>query len=246
MILSLARLELFHFDQALVGACGKQRGFVDQVGQVSTGEARSTTSNDRRVDVFADRHFAHVHLEDLFATADVWQAYHHLAIETTRTKQRRVEYVRSVGSSDDDDAIVHFEAVHLYQQLVEGLLTLVVTAAHAGATVATHSVDLVDEDDARGMLLGLLEHVAHTAGTDTYEHFHEVRTGNGEERYFRFAGNCLSQQGLTGTWRTYHQHTARNAAAQTLEFARITQELDQARQLLPWPRRSRQHRPAWS
>ncbi len=93
--------------------------------------------------------------------------------------------------------------------------------------MATNGVDLVDEDDARGVLLGLLEHVAHTAGTDTDEHFHEVRTGNGEERHLRLAGDGLGKQGLTGTGRANHQHATRDTAAQALELARVAQELDQ-------------------
>ncbi len=84
----------------------------------------------------AQRHLAHVHLEDLFAPADIRQADHHLAVEAARTQQRRVQNVRTVGGSDDDDAIVHLEAIHLHQQLVEGLLALVVTTAQAGAAMA--------------------------------------------------------------------------------------------------------------
>ena len=41
------------------------------------------------------------------------------------------------------------------QQLVDGLLALVVATAHAGATLAAHSVDLIDEDDAGSLALGL-------------------------------------------------------------------------------------------
>jgi hypothetical protein len=41
------------------------------------------------------------------------------------------------------------------QQLVERLLALVVAAAHAGAAGATHRVNLINENDAGGVLLGL-------------------------------------------------------------------------------------------
>ena len=44
---------------------------------------------------------------------------------------------------------LRIEPVHLHQQLVQRLLALVVPAAETGAAVATHRVDLVDEDDAR-------------------------------------------------------------------------------------------------
>ncbi|MNF57794.1 hypothetical protein D3C84_393340 [compost metagenome] len=168
-----------------------------------------------------------MYFEDLLTTTDIWQTNDNLTVETARTQQRWVEDVWAVGRSDNNDAIVHFEAVHLNQQLVEGLLTLIVTTTHAGATMATDGVDFVDKDDARSMLLGLLEHVANTAGTDTDEHLDEVRTGNGEERNLGFTSNRLGQQGFTGTRRTDHQHTARNTTAQALEFARVTEEFNQ-------------------
>jgi hypothetical protein len=41
-----------------------------------------------------------------------------------------------VGGRDQDDVVLHLEAVHLDEQLVERLLALVVTAAEAGAAVA--------------------------------------------------------------------------------------------------------------
>ena len=42
-----------------------------------------------------------------------------------------------------------FEAVHLHQELIEGLLALVVTAAESGSALAADRIDLVDEHDAR-------------------------------------------------------------------------------------------------
>lgn len=93
--------------------------------------------------------------------------------------------------------------------------------------MTAHSVDLVDEDDARRMLFRLFEHVANTARTDTDEHLDEIRARDGEERHLGFARDRLGQQGLTGSGRTDHQNTARNTAAQALELTRIAQELDE-------------------
>ncbi len=94
----------------------------------------------------------------------------HLAVETTRRKCR-IEHIRTVGRSDDDEVRIVVEAVHLDEQLVQRLLAFVVATAHAGtATLAADSIDLVDEDDGGGVLLGLIEQVAHTGGTETHEH----------------------------------------------------------------------------
>src|SRR4029453_189604 len=49
-----------------------------------------------------------------------------LPVEAARAQQRRGEHVGPVGRRDQDHAAAHVEAVHLDQQLVEGLLALVV------------------------------------------------------------------------------------------------------------------------
>src|SRR5690554_4701788 len=221
------QLKLFHGYQALVPARGKQGGLVYQVSQVGTGKTGSTTGNQGRVDTIGQRHLFHVHFQNLLATQDIRQANHHLAVKTTRAQQCRVQYVRAVGGGNHDNAFVTFKAVHFNQQLVQRLLTLIVTTTHASATVATNSIDLVDEDDAGALFLGLLEHVANPGGTHAHKHFHEVGTGDGEERHLGFTGNGLGEQGFTSTWRANHQDTLGNPATQSLELARITQEVHQ-------------------
>ena len=144
---------------------------------------------------------------------EVGARHHDAPVEAARAQQRRVEHVGAVGGGDEDDALVGLEAVHLHQQLVERLLALVVTAAQAGAAVAADGVDLVDEDDAGGVLLALLEEVAHAAGADADEHLHEVGAGDGEERHAGLAGDGLGQQRLAGARRAHHQHALGDAAA---------------------------------
>src|SRR5215470_9064954 len=73
---------------------------------------------------------------------------HDLAVEAAGPQQRRVEDVGPVGGRDQDDVVLHLEAVHLDEQLVQRLLAFVVAAAHPGAAMAADGVDLVHEDDA--------------------------------------------------------------------------------------------------
>ena len=173
-----------------------------------------------------------MNLEDLLAADDVRIGHHDLAVEAAGTQQRGIEHVGTVGRGDQDHALVGLEAVHLDQQLVQRLLALVIAAAETGATVTADRVDFVDEDDARRILLGLLEHVADARGADADEHFDEVRTGNGEERHVGFARDRARDQGLAGAGRADQQHAARNAAAEALEFAGIAQEFDDLLQVL--------------
>ena len=112
------------------------------------------------------------------AALDVGPVEDDLAVEPARAQERRVEDVGAVGGGHHDHVRVRVEAVHLDQDLVEGLLALVVRAAQAGAALATDRVDLVDEHDARRVALGLLEQVAHARGADADEHLDELRAGD--------------------------------------------------------------------
>ena len=159
-----------------------------------------------QVDALVDRLALGVHLEDLVAALQVGAVHGDLPVEPAGAQQRRVQDVGPVGGGDEDDAALDVEAVHLDQQLVEGLLALVVTAAHAGAAVPADGVDLVDEDDGRGVGLGLLEQVADPAGADADEHLDEVRAGDRVERHARLAGHRAGQQRLAGAGRAVQQH----------------------------------------
>ena len=53
-----------------------------------------------------------------------------------------------------------------------------VAAAEAGAAMASNGIDLVDEHDAGGVLLPLLEEVADARGTHADEHLDEIRTAD--------------------------------------------------------------------
>ena len=150
------------------------------------------------IDIRGERHLAHVHLEDLLAADDVRVRHDDLAVEPPGPQQRRVEHIRAVGRGDQDHALIRLEAVHLDEQLVQGLLALVIAAAEAGAAMPAHRVDLVDEDDAGRVLLALLEHVAHAARADADEHLDKIGAGDREERHIRLAGDRAGEQGLAG------------------------------------------------
>ena len=124
------------------------------------------------------------------------------------------------------------EAVHLDEQLVEGLLALVVAAAHAGTAVAADGVDLVDEDDGGRVLLGLLEEVAHAAGADADEHLDEVGSRDRVERHAGLAGDGAGEQGLAGSGRAVEQHALGDAGADGLELRRLLEEVLDLLQLL--------------
>jgi hypothetical protein len=59
-----------------------------------------------------------VDFEDAAPAPHVRSGHHHLAVETARTQQGRIEHVGPVGGGDENDTLVGFEAVHLDEELV--------------------------------------------------------------------------------------------------------------------------------
>ena len=219
-------LELGHADDLLVAARRQDRRLVDEVGEVGAGEAGRLARDALDVDALVERLALGVDLEDLGPALHVGPVEDDLAVEATRAQERRVEDVRAVGGGDDDHVGVRVEAVHLDEDLVEGLLALVVAAAEAGAALAADRVDLVDEDDARRVALGLVEQVADAAGADADEHLDELGAGDAEERDAGLAGDRAGHQRLAGAGRSDEQHAARDARAERVELLRVLEELD--------------------
>jgi hypothetical protein len=87
--------------------------------------------------------------KDRLPAADVRTIDDHLSIESPWTEKRRVEHLRPVRGRHHDDPFARVEAVHLGQQLVEGLLPLFVRAERRRHAHLAERIQFVDEDDAR-------------------------------------------------------------------------------------------------
>ena len=141
-----------------------------------------------------------------------------LPVEPAGTHQGRIQDIRAVGRGDHDDALVRAEAVHLDEQLVEGLLPFVMPAAEARAALTADRVDFIDEDDAGRALFRLVEQIPDTGRADADIHLHKIRARNREERHPRLPRDGAGQQGFTGTGRAHQQHPFGDPGAELFEF----------------------------
>ena len=108
---------------------GQDRGFVQQVGEVSTRVTGGTTRHLVEVDIFRQRLAASMNAQNLQTTGVVRAIDRDLTIKATRTHQGCIKHIRTVGRRNDDDACVALKAIHLGEELVEGLLALVIATA---------------------------------------------------------------------------------------------------------------------
>ncbi len=186
---------------------GVDRGLVDEVGEIGAGEPGSRPRDHGQVHLRAEAFALAVHLQDLRPFPLGGQRHGDLPIEPSGTQQRRVEGLGPVGRGEDNHALGRVEPVHLGQQLVERLLTLVVTTAdETGPPLAPDSVDLIDEDDGRGAFACLVEQVADAGGADPHEHFDEPGAAHRQERHLGLTGDRSGEQRLAGTGRPDHEH----------------------------------------
>ena len=165
-------------------------------------------------------------LQNRLAARKVGKLDMHTPVKTAGTQQGRIERLGAVRRAQHDDALVVVETVHLGKQLVERLLALVIGRKASGVAALADGVDLVDEDDAGGLFLGLLEQVAHTSRAAAHEHLDKLRAGNGEERHLCLAGNSLGEQRLARAGRAHKQGSARQLCADFLIALGTVEEVD--------------------
>ena len=168
-----------------------------------------------------------MHLNDLHSARAVWRLARHPPIEAPRTKQGRIENLGAVGSAEDDDGLGGLEAVHLGQDLVESLLPLVVCPRYPNRALTrpTDRVELVDEDDRWGGLLGLGEEITDPGRADAHDRLDELRRRDREERGVRLPRDGPCKQSLAGSRTPEQQHAVWDPAAEALVAVGSLQEV---------------------
>jgi hypothetical protein len=170
-------LEVVGVDELFVVSGGEEGGLVAEVGDLGAAETWGQGGQSSCIFVFCFGllydYLPQVHVEYLSSALEVGQVDLHHAVESARSDQSCVEEVEPVSGGHYDYVGVGAEAVHLYQDLVEGVVPLVVGAV-AAAPLPAHCVYLIDEDDGGRFLAGGGEEVADSGGTHAYEYLDEV------------------------------------------------------------------------
>jgi hypothetical protein len=122
-----------------------------------------------------------VNAQDGLATGNVRLINQHVPVKPPRAQQRRIERLRPVGCRQDDHTAAVIKAVHLHQQLIQGLFALIVPAGDAGVSHLADGIKLVDEYDAGGLGPRLAEKIAHPGRTHPHKELHEVGAADGKE-----------------------------------------------------------------
>src|SRR5579872_992609 len=119
-----------------------------------------------------------MNFEDRQAPTPVGAIHSHAAVKTTGAQQCLVKSIGSVRRGNDYYRLSSIKTIHLDEQLVQCLFALII-GVDAGAALSTNGVNLVNEDDARRGFLGLIEQIAHTAGTNADQYLDKFRATHG-------------------------------------------------------------------
>ena len=160
------------------GTDSPQCRFIDDVGKLSTGGTGCHSGYSSEIHIIGNFDLLGMNAEDLFSAIQVGQLYGNPTVKTSGTGQCRVKGLGAVGSRQDHHAGVALKAVHFRQQLIKGLLPLIIAAHSTGIPLLTNGIDLVDKDDTGRFFFGLLKQISYLTGTHTHEHLYELRAGD--------------------------------------------------------------------
>src|SRR5881397_1863383 len=165
-----------------------------------------------------DRHAARVNLQDLLAATPVRDANLDLAVEAPGPAQRGVDRLVPVRRANHDDLAATREAVHQGEKLRDDAPFDL--AGHL-FPLRSDRVEFIDEQDARSVLLGLLELLAEALLALSIVLRHDLRALNRIEIRARFVRHRLRDERLAGAGRSVQEDPFRRIDPEALEQLRV-------------------------
>ena len=166
--------EVFVANTFGIASCRYNRCLVGDVCQVRSRRTRRLCCEFIEVYRVVSGLIFEMYFQDSLTVFSLRQTNGCAAVEATRTEKRRVENISTVSGRQDDDVCTGFKSIHFDEDLIECLLTLIVTTAHATTAFSSYCINFINKDDRRSVLFGFLEQIAHPARTNTDKHFHKL------------------------------------------------------------------------
>ena len=198
--------------------------FVDNIGQIRTNRTACCQSNFPEINCFVHADILCMNFQNIDTSSQIRTLYNNPAVKTSRTKKCLIQNLRTVRRCKNNDALRRIKTIHLSQQLVQCLLTLVI-ATESWITALADGIQFIDKDNTRRILLCLLKKVSYSGSTDTHEHLYEIGTWKTEERHIGFTGNCLGKQCLTCSGRPHKKGTLRQFRTNLRILLRIMKKI---------------------
>mmetsp|Transcript_8630 Transcript_8630/g.23422 ORF Transcript_8630/g.23422 Transcript_8630/m.23422 type:complete len:303 (-) Transcript_8630:1626-2534(-) len=173
---------------------------------VGTGEALGDLGKVVEVHVEGHRRLPQRRLEDLLPGRLVREGDVYQLIQSPRAHQRRVDDVRPVGGTDDEDRLLRAHAVHFRQELVQHSVSRAASVSRAVSPLDGNGIQLIEKEHARGGLTRLVENIPHVGLRFSEPHGQELRTFDGDKVGLALVGDCLGQKRLPASRGPIEEH----------------------------------------
>src|SRR3954465_6582030 len=119
-------LEIFHLYASFSFSCCYQCSLITNVSYIRARKPWSLFG--QFFNVYSVRNFDwfQVHFKDRFPTLHIRLVNRDLPVKSSWTQQRCVQYIGSIGGSEDNDSALSTKSIHLNQQLIQRAFTLIV------------------------------------------------------------------------------------------------------------------------
>ncbi len=98
--------EIRVFKTFLVVTRGKKRCLINEILEVRAGKSRGSAGNHREIHIIGNRHLFGMDLEYAFPTLYVRHRHQNLSVKASRTEERRVQNIRTVGGGNQYNPLV--------------------------------------------------------------------------------------------------------------------------------------------
>ena len=167
-------LNILHGYLLITASCCDNSTLIKDIFEFCRGKTGGVTCYCLQIYVIRKGFVAGMNLKNKLSCTHVGKVYCDLLIKTTGAEECTVQNVRAVCCSHDYYAFVFFKTVHLHQELVQRLLSFVMSAAEACAALSAHGIDFVYEYDTGSIFLCLFEGITDSGCTYTDVKFNKV------------------------------------------------------------------------
>lgn len=212
-------LLVFDIDQVHLLTNTLHGSFGTEGGNVRTDKTMRLAGNRFRLNVLIQLHVTRVDTKYFKAAVFVRNSDIDLTVEASKATEGGIHRVGAVRSTNHNDRSTLLEAVHKGQHLTHNT-TFDFTVGFL--TFGSDRIDLVNENNGRGVLLCFFKGLAEVGFGLTGHLTHDLRAVDKEKECSRLIGNRPSNQCLSGTRGSVEQDSARGLDAERLEQHRVT------------------------
>ena len=133
---------------------------IYHVSQFCAGSSRRCSCDSTEINVISHFDFLGVDFQNFFSAFQIRQFHRNSPVKSSRTKQSRIQRIRTVCRRENYDTFRRIESVHLGQQLVQGLLALVISGKSLAVTFLSYRINLINKYNTRRFFIRLLKQVA--------------------------------------------------------------------------------------